>query len=1064
MRRCMGCMEEYEEQYDICPHCGYVHGTPGLEAYHIQPGSILQKRYIVGRVVGFGGFGVTYIGWDAELERKVAIKEYLPSEFATRMPQKKELTIFSGEKEEQFSSGMEKFLEESRKLARFQNTNGIVSIFDSFEENNTAYIVMEYLQGESLKQTLEKETKLSVEETVDIILPILYALKDVHAQGIVHRDIAPDNIFLTNERDEEGHRIVKLIDFGAARFATTRHSKSLSVLVKEGYSPEEQYRSRGDQGPWTDVYAVAATMYKMITGVTPQISMERSIKDEVKAPSKMGVKLSKGMENAILNAMNIKVENRTPSAEKLIEELESENTIRRKEKIKHVDVGKWPVWLKAVSGTAVAAVVALSVLVGLLMKWGPTSDMYIPEGYTRVPNLINLSEGRAKKEAERANLVFQVLGKEYSDEIPEGKVVRQTALGGSLMELPPEGTGETASANNEPGYAEVTTGTIGVVLSAGTQETVVPDVVHFLQADAISMLMESNLESAITEAEGDDAPGSVMTQNPEAESKVAGGTEVALAISTGKNFDNSVETKMPDVVGMLYDDAKALLLDKQLYLLKTEAVPDANTPKNQIISQDITAGTSVYQGSILSVKVSTGSDLILVPDVELITEAEAVQILEGKGFEVKVVYEENDTVARGLVIYQDVKANSSAKIGTTITIAISKGNKRANNTLTAADAVITQEIQEAADAAAAEAETKPIVTASNDNSDTSSGTGNTGSTPSKTPTSTSDTDATDKPTTTNATPEVVLISVPAVTGKSESAASSELANAGLVPVSVYAFNASVAEGNVISQSTAGGTQVGLATPVTITISKGPEAPSGWTTDGSFVNSRWYTTQTATEYRGQTRTKSDEEKSVVNNNQTYSEEGWTTVSSARTNWVANGGEHDNGTTAVSPYEDGTSKRTVSTYQISRAETYQSGTKTQYRYFYYLRSNGLYTWMDGITECTGWSDDPNYVDGKSFRVYGTATEWTGETRTSYVSSPKVRANELWYQDTQSVPVYSERTVNETGYKYQDYTAEFTHILKRTVISDWSAWSEWQNTAITSNDLTNVETRTVYYYTAK
>lgn len=1052
MRRCMGCMEEYEEQYDICPYCGYVHGTPGLEAYHIQPGSILQKRYIVGRVVGFGGFGVTYIGWDAELERKVAIKEYLPSEFATRMPQKKELTIFSGEKEEQFSSGMEKFLEESRKLARFQNTNGIVSIFDSFEENNTAYIVMEYLQGESLKQTLERERKLSVEETVDIILPILYALKDVHAQGIVHRDIAPDNIFLTNERDEEGHRIVKLIDFGAARFATTRHSKSLSVLVKEGYSPEEQYRSRGDQGPWTDVYAVAATMYKMITGITPQISMERSIKDEVKAPSKMGVKLSKGMENAILNAMNIKVENRTPSAEKLIEELESENTIRRKEKIKHVDVGKWPVWLKAVSGTAVAAVVALSVLVGtgvVTPPWVPQSDMYIPEGYTRVPNLINLSEGRAKKEAERANLVFQVLGKEYSDEIPEGKVVRQTALGGSLMELPPEGTGETASANNEPGYADVTTGTIGVVLSAGTQETVVPDVVHFLQADAISMLMESNLESAVTETEGDDAPGSVMTQNPEAESKVAGGTEVALAISTGKNFDTSVETKMPDVVGMLYDDAKALLLDKQLYLLKTEAVPDANTPKNQIISQDITAGTSVYQGSILSVKVSTGSNLILVPDVELITEAEAVQILEGKGFEVKVVYEENDTVARGLVISQDVKANSSAKIGTTITIAISKGNKRANNTLTAADAVITQEIQEAADAAAAEAETKPIVTASNDNPDTSSGTGNTGSTPSKTPTSTSDTDATDKPTTTNTTPEVVLISVPAVTGKSESAASSELANAGLVPVSAYAFNASVAEGNVISQSTAGGTQVGLATPVTITISKGPEAPSGWTTDGSFVNSRWYTTQTATEYRGQTRTSwYDEQTSTTQSTM----DGYEMYNTSQA-W----GDYGAWSAWQDSYVAGSDTRNVETRNDHRyVRTDQIGTEFNYSHWRYWN-----------TEAGKWYDTYHGNYGGTYQERGWGAElWLTQNYGGVYGTPESQWNQnggIWFNEV-SRAITQDIYTDVTQYRYRDRSMVTTYHFRKPVYSDWSAWSEWQNTAITSNDLTNVETRTVYYYTAK
>ena len=139
-RRCMGCMEMYDEQYEICPHCGYVYGTPPKEAYHMTPGSLLAGRYIVGRVLGFGGFGITYIGYDQVLQTKVAIKEYMPGEFSTRMPDQQMVTVYSGEREEQFREGMMKIIDEARRLARFQDEPNIVHIYDCFEANNTAYI------------------------------------------------------------------------------------------------------------------------------------------------------------------------------------------------------------------------------------------------------------------------------------------------------------------------------------------------------------------------------------------------------------------------------------------------------------------------------------------------------------------------------------------------------------------------------------------------------------------------------------------------------------------------------------------------------------------------------------------------------------------------------------------------------------------------------------------------------------------------------------------------------------------------------------------------------------
>ena len=161
---CLGCMKEYEGDYNVCPHCGYEQSSPAKEAYHIAPGVTIRGRYIIGRVLGFGGFGITYIGFDTTLQHRVAIKEYFPSEFATRMPHETQVRIYAGEKKEQFVAGMKKTLDEAKRLAEFHQVPGITQIYDFFEENNTAYIVMELLEGDTLKARLKKVGKMPVEE------------------------------------------------------------------------------------------------------------------------------------------------------------------------------------------------------------------------------------------------------------------------------------------------------------------------------------------------------------------------------------------------------------------------------------------------------------------------------------------------------------------------------------------------------------------------------------------------------------------------------------------------------------------------------------------------------------------------------------------------------------------------------------------------------------------------------------------------------------------------------------------------------------------------------------
>ena len=226
--RCMGCMEELSPDLDVCPHCGYKKGTPPENALYLEPETILAGRYIIGKVLGAGGFGITYIAWDLEMERKVAIKEYLPKDFATRFPGQTVVSVYGGEKTEYFETGLNSFVDEAKRLAKLNSVNGIVHIFDSFIENATAYIIMEFLDGETLKDLAKREKTIPYEQAVGYLIPVLRELEKVHAEGIIHRDIAPDNIFLTKDGK------VKLIDFGASKYATYLHSKSLSVVVKSG--------------------------------------------------------------------------------------------------------------------------------------------------------------------------------------------------------------------------------------------------------------------------------------------------------------------------------------------------------------------------------------------------------------------------------------------------------------------------------------------------------------------------------------------------------------------------------------------------------------------------------------------------------------------------------------------------------------------------------------------------------------------------------------------------------------------------------------------------------------
>ncbi len=311
---CIKCMRELESS-PVCRFCGRDNSKPSLaEPYHLKPGTLLCGRYLVGEAIGEGGFGITYIGLHTTLSKRVAIKEFYPSGAANRTNAVSEEIIITRDKQAFFRKGVESFLQEAKNIASFPDEDGIVDVIDYFQENNTAYIVMEYLDGLTLKDYTNKYGLFDCEKLIEIMLPMIKSLGVIHSHGVVHRDISPDNI-MYNKNGK-----LKLMDFGSARYFTNE-DRQMSIILKQGFAPEEQYRANGKQGPYTDIYALCATIYTCITGRVPESSLDRLSRDTLVPPSRLGVQIKPYMENALMHGLAVRAADRTPDVDTLLREM-----------------------------------------------------------------------------------------------------------------------------------------------------------------------------------------------------------------------------------------------------------------------------------------------------------------------------------------------------------------------------------------------------------------------------------------------------------------------------------------------------------------------------------------------------------------------------------------------------------------------------------------------------------------------------------------------------------------------------------------------------------------------
>ncbi len=302
MKRCFNCFCELEDNFAVCPKCGEKWDCRPCEPIHLAPGTVLAGRYILGKRIGSGGFGIIYAAYDTKLEAAVAVKELFISSLMTRAVGQKNV-IISQKSRIEFDYRKDRFLAEARNMAKFSAHKTILNVFDFFEENSTAYIAMERLEGQSLSKYL-KDNNRRIDRSFALFVTneVGKALISLHESGIIHRDVAPDNIFICSGKEIK----VKLLDLGSAKLSTKDESV-VDIVLKPGYSPPEQYDASEDVGPWMDVYALAATLYVMLTGTKPDESTNRKGKgnDKVVPPNMIDNTIEENLSNAVMKGIAV---------------------------------------------------------------------------------------------------------------------------------------------------------------------------------------------------------------------------------------------------------------------------------------------------------------------------------------------------------------------------------------------------------------------------------------------------------------------------------------------------------------------------------------------------------------------------------------------------------------------------------------------------------------------------------------------------------------------------------------------------------------------------------------
>lgn len=311
---CLRCMR-ISDDVGICPHCGREKAGQLTWSKALAPGTILNNKILIGNILGKGGYGITYIGYDMLLEYRVAIKEFFPDEMVDRAEDGRTVLVLDEVNGEEYQRETTAYLREARVLAEFSKFPGIVAIKDLFYENNTGYLIMEFLENGNLRKYVDSQGGwLGVKEALELMEPVISVLGRLHKSGLIHRDISPDNIMM----DEDGS--MKLIDFGGSKKVGLNNQQVF--LGKWGFAPLEQMLSKlSEQGPWTDIYGICATLYCIMTSEVPQASYERNEKDELIDIAQYNINIDKKVAAGIMKGLSMNAGDRQQSIDELYKDL-----------------------------------------------------------------------------------------------------------------------------------------------------------------------------------------------------------------------------------------------------------------------------------------------------------------------------------------------------------------------------------------------------------------------------------------------------------------------------------------------------------------------------------------------------------------------------------------------------------------------------------------------------------------------------------------------------------------------------------------------------------------------
>lgn len=620
-------------------------------------GKILGKRYRLDSCIGMGGMAVVYKGTDLTLDRPVAVKMMLP-QYA---------------EDDQFK---ERFYLEAKSAAQLQSPN-IVAVYDwGFDKpTGSYYIVMELLEGMTLKEAIQEHAPLPCQTTAEIAMQVCDGLQDAHEHGIIHRDIKPQNIMLLR------NKMAKIMDFGIARPSDVHITTGSNVLGTAQYISPEQTRGM-DVTAASDIYSLGVVMYECVTGHVPfdgtdavTVALKQAREAPV-PPADDTPSVDQVMNRIILKCMEKSPDNRFASASELKEVLAAyvagqnpsvsvtqtvmlplpAGETRQKDDGK---IQKPEKRRKMIIGIAIAAIIAVIGVTTAVIWNNAEADRAAAAAnanMTTVPNVVGMDIDTAKKAIEDAGLAVGSVTEEYSDDVSENDVISQ-------------------SVSPDDGRQQLGT-SIDLVVSKGPeppQTAVVPSVTGESVDDAKAALEQLGFKVSIAYGNSDTIKsGNVMEQNPASNTTLQIGGTVTITVSKGADM-----VTVPDLTGKTKADAQSALTSAGLTLGKVSQSPSDDIEKGSVMSQGTDSGASVKRGSAVDITVSTGKETINIGSLGLVgkTLAEAKNALNTYGITVTVSGSSSLSS-----IVQDVSPTTTTKSGTVTltTVEPESGNGNAN--------------------------------------------------------------------------------------------------------------------------------------------------------------------------------------------------------------------------------------------------------------------------------------------------------------------------------------------------------------------------------------------------